>query len=96
MVSVVGQNGNVETVAEPVMDQVDIQDVNTRANANRLSQRLHILKGHLTREVKYCTKKVEQFRTLMDATQPKSQMMVEYAARLDKQMLKKGLWTWSK
>ena len=69
MVSVVGQNGNVKTVAEPVTDQVDIQDVNTRANANRLSQRLRSLKGHLTREVKYCTQKVEQFRTLMDATQ---------------------------
>ena len=45
MVSVVGQNGNVKNVAELVTDQVDIQDVNTRANANRLSQRLRSLKG---------------------------------------------------
>ena len=58
MVSVVGQNGNVETVAEPVTDQVDIQDVNTRANANRLSQRLRSLKGHLTREENIVLKKL--------------------------------------
>ena len=82
MVSVVGQNRNVEVVAEPVTDQVDVQDINTKANANRLSRRLRSLKGLLTREVTYCTKKVEQFRTLMDATQPKSQMMVEYARNM--------------
>ena len=79
MVSVVGQNGNVKNVAELVTDQVDIQDVNTRANANRLSQRLCSLKGHLTREVKNCISKVERFHTMMDATQPNLQMMVEYA-----------------
>ena len=78
MVSIVGQNGNVENVAAPVTDQVDTQDVHTRANKRRLSQRLRGLKGHLTREVKNCIYKVEQFRTLMDATQPNSQMMVEY------------------
>ena len=33
----------------------------------------------MTREVKYCTQKVEHFHTLMDATQPQTQMMVEYA-----------------
>ena len=82
MVSVVGQNGNVETVAEPVTDQVDIQDVNTRANANRLSQRLRSLKGHLTRKVKYCTQKIEQLRTMLDASQSTSQMMVEYARNM--------------
>ena len=52
MVSIVGQNGNVETVATPVTDQVDTEDVHIRANARRLSQRLRGLKGHLTREVK--------------------------------------------
>ena len=77
MVSVVGQNGNFENVAEPVMDQVDIQDVNTRANANRLSQILRSLKWHLMREVKYCTQKIEQLRTMLDASQSTSQMMVE-------------------
>ena len=82
MVSIVGQNGNVENVAEPVMDQVDIQDVNTRANANRLSQRLHSLKGHLTRKVKCCTQKIEQLRTMLDASQSTSQMMVEYARNM--------------
>ena len=79
MVSVVGQNGNVKNVAAPVMDQVDTQDVHNKANARRLSQRLCGLKGHLTREVKNCISKVEQFHTLMDAAQPaKLQMMVEY------------------
>ena len=82
MVSVVGQNGNVETVAEPVTDQVDIQDVNTRANANRLSQRLRSLKGHLTGKVKCCTQKIEQLRTMLDASQSTSQMMVEYARNM--------------
>ena len=79
MVSIVGQNGNVKNVAAPVTDQVDTEDVNIRANARRLSQRVGGLKGHLTREVKNCISKVEQFRTLMDAAQPKPQMMVEYA-----------------
>ena len=74
-----GQNGNVKVVAETLTDQVDVQDINTRANANILSRRLRSLKGLLTREVKYCTQKVEQFRTLIDTTQPKSQLMVEYA-----------------
>ena len=36
MASVVGQNGNVEVVAETVTDQVDVQDIDT----NRLSRRL--------------------------------------------------------
>ena len=82
MVSVVGQNGNVKNVAELVTDQVDIQDVNTRANANRLSQRLRSLKGHLTRKVKCCTQKIEQLRTMLDASQSTSQMMVEYARNM--------------
>ena len=82
MVSIVCQNGNVENVAAPVTDQVDTQDVHTRANARRLSQRLRGLKGHLTREVKYCTQKVEHFHTLMDAAQPQTQMMVEFARNI--------------
>ena len=32
------------------------------------------------REVKNCIYKVKRFRTLMDATQPKSQLMVEFAS----------------
>ena len=82
MVSIVGQNGNVENVAAPVTDQVDTEDVHIRANERRLSQSLRGLKGHLTREVKNCISKVEQFRTLMDATQPQTQMMVEYARNI--------------
>ena len=84
MVSIVDQNGNVET---PVTDQVDTEDEHIRANAKRLSQRLRGLKGHLTREVKNCISKVEQFHTLMEqgATQPvpaNLQMMVEYAGEI--------------
>ena len=82
MVSVVGQNGNVKNVAELVTDQVDIQDVNTRANANRLSQRLRSLKGHLTGKVKCCTQKIEQLRTMLDAPQSTSQMVVEYVRNM--------------
>ena len=78
MVSDVEQNGNVEE-AEPVADQVDVQDINTRANASRLTRRLDSLKGLLTREVNYCTQKVEHFCNLMAATQPQTQMMIEYA-----------------
>ena len=33
----------------------------------------------MTREVNYCTQKVEHFRTLMAVTQPQTQMMIEYA-----------------
>ena len=66
MVSIVGQNRNVETVTAPVTGQVDTEDEHIRANAKRLSQRLRGLKGHLTREVKNCISKVEQFHTLMD------------------------------
>ena len=77
------QSGNVKNVAAPVSDQVDTQDVHIRANARRFSQRLRGLKGHLTREVKNCISKVEQFHTLMDATQPANlQMMVEYAREI--------------
>ena len=76
-----GQNGNVEE-AEPVEDQVDVQNINTRANANRLIRRLHSLKGLLTREVNYCTHKVEHFRTLMAAKKPQTQMIIVYARDL--------------
>ena len=79
MVSIVGQNGNVETVTAPVTDQVDTEDEHIRANTKRLSERLRGLTGNFTREVKNCISKVEQFHTLMDATQPKSQLMAEYA-----------------
>ena len=82
MVSVVDENRNVKVLAEPVTVQVDVQDINTKANANRLSRRLHSLKGLLTKEVTYCTQKVKHFRTLMDATQPQTQMMVEYARNI--------------
>ena len=78
MVQVVGQNGNVEET-EPVADQVDVQDINTRANMRRLIRRLRSLKGLLTREVNYCNQKVVHFGTLMAATQPQKQMMTEYA-----------------
>ena len=81
MPSVVGQNGNVKE-AEPVEDQVDVQNINTRANANWLIRRLRSLKGLWTREVNYCTQKVEHFRTLMAAAQPQTQMMIEYARDL--------------
>ena len=81
MVSVVGQNWNVEE-AQPVADQVDVQDINTRANTSRLTTRLSSLKGLLTKEVNCCTKKVEYFHTLMAATQPQTQMMIEYASDL--------------
>ena len=78
MVSIVGQNGNVETVTAPVTDQVDTEDEHIRANAKRLSQRLRGLKGHLTREVKNCISKVEQFHTLMDqgSTQPENMQIM--------------------
>ena len=82
MVLIVGQNGNVETVTAPVMDQVDTEDEHIRANAKRLSQRLRSLKGHLTRKVKYCTQKIEQLRTMLDASQSTSQMMIEYARNM--------------
>ena len=83
MVLIVGQNGNVETVTAPVTGQVDTEDEHIRANAKRLSQRLRGLKGHLTREVKNCISKVEQFHTLMDAAQPANlQMMVEYVREI--------------
>ena len=87
MASIVGQSGNIEPVLAPVMGQVDTEDEHIRANAKRLSQRVHGLKGHLTREVKNCISKVEQFHTLMDqgAAQPvpaNLQIMVEYAREI--------------
>ena len=77
----INKNGNVEE-AEPVADQVDVQDINTRANASRLTRRLRSLKGLLTREVNYCNEKVEHFLTLMAATQPQTQMTIEYYSNL--------------
>ena len=85
MTLIVGQNGNIEPVLAPVMGQVDTEDEHIRANAKRLSQRLRGLKGHLTREVKNCISKVEQFHTLMDqgTAQPANlQIMVEYACEI--------------
>ena len=85
MVSIVGQNGNVEPVPAPVMGQVDTEDEHIRANAKRLSQRLCGLNGHLTQEVKNCISKVEQFHTLMDqgtAQTANLQIMVEYAREI--------------
>ena len=76
---VVGQNRNVKE-AEPV--DVDVQNINNRANANRLIRRLCSLKGLLTREVNYCTQKVEHFRTLMAAARPQTQMMIDYAREI--------------
>ena len=51
MVSIVGQNVNVEPVPAPVMGHVDTEDEHIRANEKKLSQRLRGLKGHLTRVV---------------------------------------------
>ena len=81
MVLASGQNGNVEETG-PVGNQVNAQDINTRANAGRLARRLRSLKGLLTREVNYCNKKVLHFGTLMAATQQQTQMMTEYARDL--------------
>ena len=85
--SIVGQNGNIEPVLAPVLDQVDTEDEHIRVSAKRLFQKLCGLKGHLTREVKNCTSKVGQFHTLMEqgAAQPvpaNLQIMVEYAREI--------------
>ena len=81
MVLALGQNGNVEETG-PVGNQVNAQDINTRANAGRLARRLRSLKGLLTREVNYCNQKVLHFGTLMAATQQQTQMMSEYTRDL--------------
>ena len=73
MVLAVGKKGNIEET-EPVGNQVDVQDMNTRANAGRLTRRLRSLKGLLTREVNYCNQKVLHFGTLKAATQQQTQI----------------------
>ena len=78
----VGQNRNNVEETGPMGNQVNVQDINTRANAGRLTKKLRSLKGLLTREVNYCNQKVLHFGTLMAATQQQTQMMTEYARDL--------------
>ena len=66
-----GQNGNgalVDSVPAPVTDPVGTQNENEhlRIDAKRLFQKLPGLTRHLTREVKNCSTKIVQFRTLME------------------------------
>ena len=82
MVLAVGQNGNNVEETGPVGNQVNVQDINTRANAGRLTKRLRSLKGLLTREVNYSNKFFLHFGTLTAATQQKTQLMLEYARDL--------------
>ena len=84
-------------------DQVFVQDINTRVNRSQLIRNLRSLKGLLKREVNYCTQKVDYFCTLMAATQPQTQMMIEYASEIldnyarcqvKNEEVKNGFWTW--
>ena len=78
----VGQNGNNVEETGPVGDQVNAQDISTRANAGRLAGGLRSSKGLLIREINYCNQKVLNFGTLMATTQQQTQMMTEYARDL--------------
>ena len=82
MAPTVGTNGNNVEGTGLVGTQVNANDINTRANAGRLTIRLRSLKGLLTREVNYCNKKIVHFGTLMAAPQQKTQAMLGYAQGL--------------
>ena len=82
MAPTVGTNGNNVEGTGLVGTQVNANDINTRANAGRLTIRLRSLKGLLTREVNYCNNKVLHFGTLMAAPQQKTQYMLECAQDL--------------
>ena len=80
------QNGNgslIDSVPAPVTNPVgtQIENEHLRIITDRLFQKLHGLKGHLTREVKNCNTKIGQFRTLMENDADKS-IMIEYAREI--------------
>ena len=75
----VGTNGNNVQVAGLVDNQVNVNDIQTRANAGRLTIKLRSLKGLLTREINFCKQKITHFRTLMASTQQRTFLMTEYA-----------------
>ena len=68
MVLAVGQNRNNAEETGPVGDQVNAQDISTRANAGRLAGGLRSLKGLLIREINDCNQKVLHFGTLTATT----------------------------
>ena len=78
MVSIVGQNGNVETMATPIQTKWT-HKMYTLGQTQEDYLKGYVDKGALDEGSKKYISKVEQFRTLMDAAQPKSQLMVEYA-----------------
>ena len=83
MVPTVGTNGNNVQVADLVGNQVNANDIHTRAHAGRLTNQLRSLKGLLTREVNLCNKKLAHFCTLMASTQQRTPVfMTEYARGL--------------
>ena len=83
MAPTVATNGNNVQVAGLIDNQVNADDIQTRANAGRLTNQLRSLKGLLTREVNYWNKKIAHFRTLMASTQQRTPVfMTEYAQGL--------------
>ena len=83
MAPTVGTNGNNVQAADLVGNQVNTNDVRTRANAGRMAIQLRSSKGLLTREVNFCNKKIAHFCTLMASTQQRTPVfMTEYARGL--------------
>ena len=62
-------------------EPVGTEDEHLRVSAKRLFQKLHGLKGHLTREVKNCNSKVGKFHTLKEQGAAQS-IMIEYAREI--------------
>ena len=80
MAPAVATNGNDVQAADLVDNQVNANDIQTRANVGRLTNQLRSLKGQLTQEINFCYKKITHFCTLLASTQQRTQiLMVEYA-----------------
>ena len=80
MAPAVATNGNDVQAADLVDNQVNANDIQTRANLGRLTNQLRSLKGQLTWEINVCYKKIAHFRTLLASTQQKTPiLMIEYA-----------------